>query len=159
MNTNALGTCVTYYLLLLCLTSVANAGCGEVTRTIYAGQNNIAGTVTFEFEPSSGEVCFDITTANGWKITTLHLQVGTTNFGKNPAPGQFTYNSGATSVTEVSLCVEPDQDVDCDGTELLIYVHADMKNMISGKSETGWASGLPFGGKRWGMDRSFEITC
>jgi len=131
--------------------------CGEASYGLTAGQNYDAGTVTVGNDKT--DLYVTITTANGWKVTTSHLYVGTEEDllknNKNLAPGQFPYKqenkSGVTEVVfKIPLAKIPMYDFNEGGDKcFIIALHAEVSGGVDAKgkslgSQTAWGGDYVF---------------
>lgn len=125
--------------------------CGEATVTpLIAGQHINAGTVTVSNDETNLYVTY--TTANGWKLTELHLFAGAcsqipVNKPGNPIPGQFPYSANPASVNTYTFTIPLAGLEDC----FCVAAHAVVRNS-SGGTETAWGQGTRFVQKgNWAM--------
>lgn len=136
--------------------------CTPESATIYAGQTTDVGSV--HITNSATYVRVEVQINAPWTMYKLHVYVGNTPLGPNPAPGQFPYQwdfnpNGAQE--HVAMIPFAQHGLNC-GDDAVIAVHVDVCKPVPGgtvQCETGWAFGNPFGGSQWGWSMDYNICC
>merc|ERR1712137_319777 len=96
---------------------------------------------------------------NGWTMSIVQIHIGD-RLGKNPAPGQFDFQSSEITNSGTKFVASIDSPVEC-GNSVYIAVHADVHGS---SSETAWARGNETFGEegentKWGWQQSYDICC
>ena len=153
----------------------AVASNGSLTVDLLAGQNILAGSVTFTVDTNEETLTVTYTTQDDWELTEVHLWVGLdlddmpTNRAGNPQIGRFPFaNDELDGVTSYSFVLSAADFADVDFAELCDEtVHAAAHAVLQRpngddgyQTETGWADGSPIReGGSWATYVSFVVDC
>ena len=137
------------------------------TKTLWAGQNIDAGTVTVSNDGTYINITYAEIT-DGWELTAYHVYVSTVEAPTKSAPGKFQYK-GDVDPADTPITVQTIDSPDCDETihiaahaELQKYLYTTEEGVEIYQYESGWASGGDTDdvrispGKNWAT--YFEVT-
>ncbi len=133
----------------------------SVVKTLYAGQDIEAGTVTVSNDCDYVNITYR-TNAN-WSILETHLDVADSLDGipmtksGNPVPGHFAY--GNDSLQNGTNMIEYMIPLPAENGTLYIAAHAAIRDETNNSStdEGAWAEGSSFPGKNWATYFTYEI--
>lgn len=122
-----------------------------------AGQNFLAGSITVDNNQDFIRV--RITSAASWKLIKSHLYVGKfedapTNKPGNPKVGNFPYQVTHDPNTQSYTFTVPLGILD---GNIIVAIHSEVANTITGKKETAWGDGLGFLGNSWATYISYQV--
>lgn len=143
---------------------------GNISFTLYAGQNIDAGEVTATVDATHLYVTYE--TSDGWTLSETHLWVGTSledvpqNSQGVPVPGQFPYKmeSGLNTTRFMFTIPLATLGFACptsEPTTFYMFAHAAIERVgeETTASETAWSSGDTLDISRWVYYSTFTLTC
>jgi hypothetical protein len=129
---------------------------GELVRTLWAGQHDSAGYVTYGIDENANFYA-TFTTVDGWEMSETHLFAGDkgdmpVNKPGKPKIGHFPYGDDFNPrVTEVTYTIELIELPESEENGFVAAAHAVVHNVNTGKTETAWGFGdYVFSDKGWG---------